>query len=117
MEPNQLYEWEIQLADGTIRRQYDEAGREQTWKDLDPGQVVRVSFVPRIPLLPAHDVLIDLAAGERFVRRFGRGFMRQGEDGIRLREYIQCCVTNRYRLYVFSMGKAMVTRPDFEVYV
>lgn len=117
MEPNRIYAWQIETTDGAIHNQYDESGQERTWKHLEAEKVVRFSFVPRIPLLPAHDVLIDISAGERFVRRFGRGFMRHGADGIKLREYVQCCVTNRFRVYVFSMGKAMVTRPDYEVYV
>lgn len=117
LTPNAHYAWEIELDDGTLRRQYDERGAEQTWKDLPLERVVRVSFLPRVPLLPAHHVLIDPASGERFLRRFGRGFMKHGGDGIRLREYVNCCVTTRHRTWVFSDGRVCVTRPDYELHV
>lgn len=117
MEPNKHYAWEIQLMDGTVRKQYAEDGSEQTWKTLPLERVVRVSFVPQVPLLPLHHVMIDITAGERFEKRFGRGFMKQGSDGIKLREYINCCVTNRYRAWVFSSGQTIVTRPDYELYL
>lgn len=111
--------WEMQTADGNVRRQYDENGVEHTWKDIDAGQVVRVSFLPRIPglPLPRHDAFIDITAGERFVKRFGRGFLKDYGGGFKLAEYINCCVTNRYRLWVFSSGQALVTRPDYEVFI
>jgi hypothetical protein len=117
VEPNKHYAWEIQLVDGSVRRQYAESGCEQTWKDLPLEQVVRVSFQPLVPLLPLHHVFIDITAGERFEKRFGRGFMKQGPDGIKLREYVNCCVTNRHRTWVLSSGQVIVTRPDYELYM
>lgn len=117
MEPNSFYSWEIETADGDIRAQYDTDGKEQTWKTMPIDRVARVSFIPAIPILPRHDVLIDIENGEQFVRRFGRGFIRQGPDGLRLQEYLNCCVTNKYRIYVFSTGRVMATHQDMEIRV
>jgi len=114
VEPNQYYQWEMELDDGTVRRQYGDDGRECTWKDLPLERIVRVSFLPRVPLLPPHHAIIDPAAGERFVRRFARGKLRQGGDGIRLREYVNCLVTTRYRLWSYHDGRVIVTRPDYD---
>ena len=107
----------MQLADGKVVRQYNKDGKENTWKDLPLQEIVRVSFVPALPVLPTHDCLIDISAGEHFEKRFGKGFIsnRKG-SGYSLIEYVNCCSTNRYRLWVFhSSGKALVTRSDYEV--
>lgn len=118
MEPNKLYQWEMEAAGGIVRRQYNESGIEQTWKDLPLERIIRVTFLPLVPVLPRHDIFIDINKGERFVRRFGRGFIKQADDGFKLREYINCCVTERYRVYVISTtGQTIVTRPDYEVYL
>lgn len=114
MGPNQYYQWEMELDDGTVRRQYDDDGRERTWKDLPPERIVRVSFLPRVPLLPSHHAIIDTAAGERFVRRFARGKMRGTPQGFLLREYVNCLVTTRYRLWSYHDGRVIVTRPDYD---
>lgn len=116
MEPSKHYAWEMQLMDGTVRKQY-EGGAEQTWKTLPLDQVVRVSFVPQVPLLPLHHIMIDITAAEQFVKRFGRGFMKQGKDGFKLWEYVNCCVTNHHRTWVFSGGGVIVTRSDYELYL
>jgi len=106
----------METANGQILDQYDEQGNEQSWKKLRPEDVVRVSFLPTVALLPRHDVFIDIKDGERFIRRFGRGFMKQAPgEGFRLRQYLNCCVTNRYRFWSFSNGRALVTRKDYEV--
>jgi len=115
LKPNTVYAWELETADGVVIKQYDEDGKENTWKSVNADAIVRFSFVPSINILPRHDVLIDHANGERFVKRFGRGIIRQGSDGIKLREYINCCMTNRYRLWVFSTGRTLLTRSDYEV--
>ena len=44
MKPNVMYSWEFETADGVVLAQYSEDGKENTWKSLDPDQVVRVSF-------------------------------------------------------------------------
>ena len=117
MTPNMLYSWEIETSDGSILRQYDEQGNEQTWKQVDTDKVVRVSMMPSLPVLPRHDCFVDASKGEKFIRRFGRGFIRQTEDGFRLKESLNCIVMNRYRLWVFSTGRTMITNIEQEVYL
>lgn len=117
MQPNQLYYWQMETSDGIVLSQYDEEGIEQSWKKIKPESVVRVSFIPVLPILPRHDVFIDIKDGERFIRRFGKGFIKNSGDGFKLKEYLNCCVTNRYRFWVFSNGRTMVTRRDYEVYL
>jgi hypothetical protein len=117
IKPNLCYAWQAETTGGDVLDQYNSDGTEYTWKSLNPDEIVRFSFIPALPLLPRHDVLIDHADGERFVKRFGRGFIRQGPDGFKLREYLNCCMTNRYRMYVFSGGRCTCTRPDYEMYL
>ena len=117
MQVNQLYHWQMETSDGVILDQYDEKSNEQTWKKLKPESIVRVSFLPTLQILPRHDVFIDIRDGERFIKRFGRGFMKNRGDGFKLKEYLNCCVTNRYRFWVFSGGRTMVTKRDYEVYL
>ncbi len=105
----------METADGEVRRQYDESGKEQTWKTLPLHRIVRVSFIPAVNLLPKHDILLDLTQGDQFVRRFGRGFMKLTNDGVRLKEYLNCCVTNKYRAWVFSSGRMIITPPELEI--
>jgi len=118
MRPSDTYYWEMETKDGKVVRQYDENGKEQSWKKLvNPDDVVRVSLIPRLSVLPRHDVVIDRSAGEKFIKRFGRGFIKQAEDGLKLREYVNCIMTNRYRFWVFSDGRCLITKNDYEVYV
>jgi hypothetical protein len=118
MDCKDTYFWEIETVDGDVLRQYEENGKENTWKGLPLEKIVRCSFLPKIALFPRHDVLIDLPAGEKFVKRFARGFLKQTPEGIKLKEYLNCCVTNNYRFYVFgSCGRTIVTRKDYEVYL
>ena len=113
---NMHYQWEMEEVGGKVVRQFENDGTENSWKKLDPKKVVRISFLPRIPSLPRHDVFIDHSAGEEFIRRFGRGFLKQ-KLGFNLGEYIHCAVTNKYRFWVFSTGRTLVTEKDYEVYV
>ena len=115
MNPNQLYRWQLESLDGIVLNQYDEQGNEQSWKKIKAESVVRVSFIPTLPILPQHDIFIDIKDGERFIKRFGRGFIKQTKEGFKLREYLNCCVTNRYRFWVFSNGRTMITKRDHEV--
>jgi len=115
MKLQNVYSWEIELRDGSVSRQY-ENGKEQTWKKLRLDEIVRVSFVPVVNILPRHDCFIDISHGEHFIKRFGKGFIKQMPDGFRLAEYVNCCQTNRYRFWVFhSNGRCLITRPDFEL--
>lgn len=114
MKPNQLYMWEMETEDGLVLPQYEE-GKENTWKTLDTEKIIRVSFVPRISILPQHNVIINKKAGEKFIKRFARGFIKLHAGG--LKEYANCVVTNRYRFWVFSNGSTMVTDRNYEVYL
>lgn len=116
MKPNMIYSWEMQTKDGNVLKQYEKDGKENTWKTLDPDQVVRISFIPAIKALPQHDIFIDHSKGEKFVRRFGRGFIKARWQ-FQLGEYVNCIVTNRYRFWVFSSGRVMITNVDHEVYI
>jgi hypothetical protein len=118
MDFRTTYHWQMETVDGQILSQYEADGKENTWKVLPIEKIIRCSFLPSVPGFPRHDVLIDLAAGEQFVRRFGRGFLKQTKEGIQLKEYLNCCVTQKYRFYVIhSCGRTLVTRQDYEVYL
>jgi hypothetical protein len=117
MDVRSVYNWEIETVDGTVLTQYDENGKEQSWKNVDAEKIVRFSYVPTVPLLPRHDTVFDLPNGERFVRRFGRGFLKQ-KDNFEVKEYLYVVISNHYRLYVFgSSGRTLLTKPDLEVYL
>lgn len=116
LRPNEVYVWEMETADGQVLSQYDKAGEEQNWQTLPLDKIVRVSLIPRIPSIERHDCLIDIDKGERFIRRFGRGFLKF-RDGYKLTIYINCIVTNNYRFWVFSDGRVLVTEKDYEVYL
>ena len=112
------YQWEAEHIGGETVRQYNGSGEENPSSLIRPPEVVRFSIVPRVPGLPRHDILLDRNKGELFVRRFGRGFMKNTPTGVKHFEYLQCVVTNRYRVYVCSTsGQVMVTNADFEVYL
>ena len=118
MKLNKIYEWELESNTGEVVAQHDKNGNENSWKKLDPASVVRVSFIPKVlgNILPRHDVFIDHSRGEMFARRFARGFLKQSV-GFKLAEYIHCCVTNRYRFWVFSDGRSMITHNEYELRV
>jgi hypothetical protein len=118
IDPNKMYSWEIELLDKSVHKQFKEDNTENSWKDLPADSIVRVTFVPAIKVLPKHSIMIDPTKGyNMFVKRFGRGFLKQGSDGIRLREYLNCVITKKYRLYVFSNGTSIVTHPNYEIYL
>jgi hypothetical protein len=111
-----LYYWELELSTGEVHRQYDKNGHVYSWKDIEKlDLVVRASMIPKLNGLPRHDVFIDISKGEKFIKKFGRGFIKQGNDGFKLRQYLHCIETNKYRLWVFPDGKTLTTRPDYEV--
>lgn len=118
MKPNDLYFWQIETADGKIISQFDQDGQEHSWKEVEnKDAIIRVSLIPKLAVLPQHDIIIDIASGEKFIKRFGRGFIKQGNDGFKLREYVNCIITNRYRAWIFSTGRVLITRKDYEVYL
>ena len=116
MKPNTVYSWEMETADGEILSQY-ENGKENTWKSLDIDKIVRVSLIPSINLLPRHELLIDIAQGDRFVRRFGKGFIKSGPGGFSLKYYMNCVVTNRFRFCVINDGRAICTHRDHDIFL
>jgi len=117
MEIMKVYSWEIETSDGQITKQFNEDNTENTWKKLDVDKIVRISFIPSLKVFPQHDVFIPLNKGVRFVRRFGRGFIRAKAE-FKTVEYVNCVVTNRYRFYVFhSSGRVLITDRDHEVYI
>ena len=117
MKVNDLYYWELELSTGEVFSQWSADGNETKWKDVEKLElVVRASMIPKIATLPRHDCFIDITKGDKFIRRFGRGFLKQSEL-FELRQYLNCIVTNRYRLWVFADGRTMVTPPEQEIYL
>jgi hypothetical protein len=116
MELNTIYSWEMETIDNIILNQYNEDGTENSWKKLNADEIVRISLIPCINLLPRHDVFIDLNNDEKFVKRFARGF-KKARDGFALSEYVNCIVTNKYRLWVLSSGRCILTHKDYELYI
>lgn len=115
LAPNVMYAWQMETIDGEVLTQYDKEGKEVSWKTLDIEKIIRCSFLPRVLGLPRHDIMIDLSAGERFIKRFGRGFVKQDNSKT---EYVNCCMTNRYRVWIFSSdGRVIITKNDFELYI
>ncbi len=120
MNLSELYQWEVETTDHQIIRQYNDDGSENPSTLIPIEEVVRASLLPRIPEgRPRHDVLIDRNKGEKFVKRFGRGIMKnQNGNGYSLFEYLHCIQTSHYRFWVFSnTGQSLVTNPGFEVYL
>lgn len=77
----------------------------------DLSECHRWSLLPQREGLPRHD-LVQVP----MTRRFGRPFIRALGGGYR--EYLHCVVTPGFRLYVRSSdGSAIVTPPDFELYL
>ena len=121
MQLSDLYQWEIETADGTVRQQYLDDGTEYRWQDIPAGDIIRASIINRVTHV-RHDCMFNRESGESFVRRFGRGFirMKSGEEqqDHSVSEYAHCIVTTNYRLYVLSTtGQAIITHRDFELYL
>jgi hypothetical protein len=116
MKISEAYQWEVEEPSGIIR-QYNDDGSENSSSMIAITEIVRISIIPRVAGLPRHDVLINQEKGEKFVRRFGRGIMKNN-GGYMLSEYLHCIETNRYRFWVFSStGQSLVTNSEFEVYI
>ena len=114
---SEMYFWELETVDGVVLSQYDEEGKERSWKTVELDKIVRASFLPKLPLFPSHDCLIDITKGEKFVSRKGRGIMKFIDNGYKIAEYLQCFTTLNYRLWVFSTsGRCLITNKDYELY-
>ena len=117
MGPSNLYQWQVELTDHRVISQYNEDGSENPSSMIPPEEVVRASILPRVAGMPRHDVLVDAGRGEKFVRRFGRGIMKDDGNGFKIAEYLHVIVTTNYRLWVFSStGACIVANPDLQVY-
>jgi len=117
MSLNALYAWEVEHADHSSIRQYNDDGSENPSTMIRAEEVVRASILPRVAGMPRHDVLVDAGRGEKFVRRFGRGIMKDDGNGFKIAEYLHVIVTTNYRLWVFSStGACIVANPDLQVY-
>lgn len=115
------YQWEVETLDHTVIRQYNDDGSENPSTMIPVDLVVRASILPRAGglgmFLPRHDVLVDFDKGERFVRRFGRGILKDKGQGYKQAEYLHCIETTNYKLWVFSStGASIVANPKLEVY-
>ena len=98
-----FYSFEIELKDGTTIT---------SGNDYLPESVVRVSFLPIDVILPRHDIIFT---DFKFVKRFGRGFLKQGTG---IKEYLQCVVTNEFRFYLKSSnGAVLITEQNYELYL
>jgi hypothetical protein len=112
-----IYQWQIEYRSvpgeqSSVLDRYDN-GREQSSKSVDPKQVIRVSLLPSVPVLPQHDIYINSEQGEYFVKWFGRGIIKKYV----LAHYLNCVETNRYRVWVHTDGRVWVTNPQQEVYL
>jgi hypothetical protein len=113
---NSLYGWEVEHVDHSVVRQFNEDGTENPSTMIRAEEVVRASIYLRSTDVRRFNALIDRSIGERFVKRFGRGIMKD-VGGMKLVEYIHCIETTHYRLWVMSStGQAIVTKPDYELY-
>lgn len=117
MSISEIYQWEVEEPDRVIR-QYSDDGSENPSTLIQPDKVVRASIIPRKMPFPRHDILIDHSKGETFVKRFGRGILKNVNGEYVLSEYLHCIETKNYRLWVFSTtGQSLVTNIEFEVYL
>ena len=97
-----MYNFEIELSDGTIITEGD---------DFDKSEVIRISYIPTIDLVPKHDIIFD---GFKLVKRFSRTLFK-AKTGIK--EKLHVVVTDKFRIYIFSKsGKVLVTSKDYELY-
>jgi len=98
-----FYSFEIELKDGTTIT---------SGNDYLPESVVRVSLIPQIAILPRHDIIFT---DFKFVKRFGRGFLKQGTG---MKEYLQCIITTQFRFYLKSSnGAVLITEQNYELYL
>ena len=103
MNLSETYSIEIELKDGTVLKDPD---------DFNPDEVVRVSFIPNIPIFQRHDIIFS---GFKFIKKFGRNFLKLSKGQ---KEYIYCVVTDKFRFYLrCSSGQTIITDKDYEMYL
>ena len=102
MKPEEIYKWEIETKDKKI---YTTKSNK-----IKPSDVVRISFIPQISILPRHDITLD-----GYIRRFGRCSFRLDNT---MKEYLHCVVFQRFRFYLRSSnGQCIITPYDYELYI
>ena len=102
MQPQETYEFEFELSDGTILSN----------SNPDNASVVRISFIPSIVIFPRHDIIFS---GFKYIKRFGRGMMKLSNGQ---KEYLHCVVTDSFRFYLrCSNGQSIITHKDYELYL
>lgn len=112
------YAWEVHTIEDVVYNQYLESGQELSFSIVPVEKVCRISLIPRQSWLQRHDCVLDLEKGDRLIKRFGRGIMKQNSEGINIVEYLQCIETNNYRLWVFSSnGRSLITHREYELYL
>lgn len=119
MNLTDIYKWEIEIEDGTV---IEQEKNKKEWRAYLKGKfhptelITRVSFKSQYKGYQEHSCLIDIRKGQRFLKRFIRGFIKVGKNGIF--EYLHVCVTNSYRMYLFSStGNILITDRNFELYL
>jgi len=104
MNPIEMYEYEIETSDGKTHRKTNQ---------FNPSEVIRISYIPNTAILPRHD-LIFLNSEFRYVKRFARCMMT---DSNFIKEYLHCVVTDKFRFYLYSNGRTLITEKDYELYI
>lgn len=77
-----LYTWELETKDGFILKQFDEKGDPHSTMELPAEDIIRVSLIPLFPTMNKHDCIIDLANGERFIKKFRKHFMKKTQTNL-----------------------------------
>jgi hypothetical protein len=103
LDLKEIYEYEVETSDGTIYKKTNK---------FNPSNVVRISYIPKLSLLPRHDIIF---IGFKLKKRFSRAFMNYDSS---VREYIHCIVADTFRMYLFSSsGKVLITDSNYELYL
>ena len=112
------YSWEVHTIEDVVYSQYLESGQELSFSIVPVDKVCRISLIPKQPYLQRHDCALDYGKGDRLVKRFGRGVIKETPQGFATTEYLQCIETNNYRLWVFSSnGRSLITHKEYELYL
>jgi len=96
-----VYDWEIELKDGSIITE----GNKFKFED-----VIRCSYISKLPLFPRHDIVFQ---DFKLVKRFARAFM--GWNSI-VGEYLHCCITDKFRIYIKSTNGSCIITPQYYEY-
>ena len=77
-----LYTWEIENRHGIIIKQFDEQGNPHSTAELPAEDIIRVSLIPLFPTMNRHDCIIDIANGERFIKKFRKHFLKKYQTNL-----------------------------------